>query len=222
LAEGNIANLPATQTVLDYTKLLLTGEEIMFTVDVPYIPPQPDSIEMVQTAGAEAIQPEYLIKTCVEAANTSYGGGGEFSITLPLVGHVLAHEGRQASYEERLKMWKTVTLTQITDYAHGEVTLVDSSTPYDKFRYTPEPGFLGKDSAMFIGEFEGKLYKIQMNILVAKTFSDEAHTQSPCPPDEMIKIEESKSEIPAFDWSSVSIKGSDLIQGVRLVDLTPK
>jgi hypothetical protein len=94
-------------------------------------------------------------------------------------------------------------------------TIILCQSPYyEIFSYTPEPGFLGKDSALYMAEFEGKLYKIQMNILVTKGFSDEMHTESPCPPDEMIKIEESKSEIPAFDWSSVSIVFGDLPDGV--------
>lgn len=71
------------QGLLDYAQSIIdTGEEIMFTMDIPYVPVQDTAIVLVQAAVpgtgvappvASARQPDYLLKTCKEFSS---GGAG--------------------------------------------------------------------------------------------------------------------------------------------------
>jgi len=63
------------QGLLDYTRTLTeAGEEIMFTMDVPYVPAQDTAIVLAQAAtpAATATPADYLLKTCME-------GGGRWN-----------------------------------------------------------------------------------------------------------------------------------------------
>lgn len=77
------ATPPATvqtdaQGLLDYAQTLTEGEEIMFTMDVPYVPAQGAPIVLVQAAtpgdGSGTQYTDYLLKACKEFS--SGGGAG--------------------------------------------------------------------------------------------------------------------------------------------------
>lgn len=52
---------------------LLTGDELMLTLDVPYVPAQDASLVLAQAAAASSTPPtaDYLMKTCTETEHTT-------------------------------------------------------------------------------------------------------------------------------------------------------
>jgi len=61
--------------LFDYSQTLITGEEFMFIMDVPYVPPQAAPVVLVQASDTSS-QPDYLLKTCDEVPSA---GGGSYS-----------------------------------------------------------------------------------------------------------------------------------------------
>jgi len=79
----------------------------------------------------------------------------------------------------------TVKLTQVKDYGHVALIPRTGAAGRVFFEYRVEPGYVGKDQAIFMAEFEGKRYKIVSNLVVSKGIDD---NNPQCGQPQLIKI----------------------------------
>ena len=165
----------------------------MFIIDVPAVPPQETPIVLVQAADTSS-QPDYLLKTCDESSS---GGGGVINPAAWLVGAVLRQEHRKVSAQEGSALAATVKLTQLQAYAHGQL-IPHSPNGRVFYEYRSEPGYVGKDQAIFMAEFEGKRYKIVANVVVSMTINENAPQ---CPEPTLIEITKPSSGDSRFGTS---------------------
>ena len=157
----------------------------MFIIDVPAVPPQETPIVLVQAADTSS-QPDYLLKTCDEVPSA---GGAITAMNMVdpagwLVGTVLTKNGRQVSAQEGEILIATVKLTQLQGVTHGQL-IPQSPDGRVFYEYRSEPGYVGKDQAIFMAEFEGKRYKIIANVIVSMAINENAPQ---CPEPTLIEI----------------------------------
>jgi hypothetical protein len=170
---------------IDYAQAVTQGEELMFIMDVPYVPVQDTPIVLVQAAtsgdGSTTQQSDYVLKDCMETIN-----GGDPRSAMRAVDPA----GMLAVYFEQYKGAKFIDLANIKTIlldgtAHGKITSVVDNTGRTWYRYDAELGYEGEDNAVFIAEYQGMRYKIVVEIKV----STEVDENSPqCPPPKLIKV----------------------------------
>ncbi|MBI5429000.1 MAG: matrixin family metalloprotease [Nitrosomonadales bacterium] len=189
----------AAQGLLDYALTLITGEELMFTMEVPYVPVHDTPIVLAQAAvpgdGTSTQQPDYLLKTCDEFSS---GGGG----LVDPAGWLAAYLGKQ---DQRVINPATINSILLDAPKHGKIISGISNYGRIHYRYDTEPGYLGKDKAIFMAEFEGKRYKIVANLVVTQTIDENALVPV-CPPPQLIKVNKKPvSSSSGYDLNSVSV-----------------
>ena len=112
------------------------GEEIMFIMDVPYVPMQETPIVLVQagTAAGSTPQPDYILKECQETEST---GDPRSAMRAVDPAYMLKNylQGRDGHLVELIEI-KNVTLLQSVQ--HGELLQGRSNdTGRTTFRYNP-------------------------------------------------------------------------------------
>jgi hypothetical protein len=198
------------QGVVDYTQTLIEGEELMFTMDVPYVPAQETPIVLAQADAASAgatPQPDYLLKVCDETMST---GRSTSAIRGVDPGYMLANflnsqSDKQVVFD--LASIKNITLLEGTK--HGELVAGTSTSGRTAYRYDPTPNYVGEDQAVFMTEFEGKRYKIVVKLMVSLVVD---YNSPLCPenPYELIKIQKPSSGSSGYDLNSISVTFADL------------
>ena len=184
----------------------------MFTMDVPYAPAQQTPIVLAQAAAPAAgatPQPDFILKACTETQEM-----GE---------PMSAWRGVDPAYMLKNFLYAHSNGTQIADLAAIKITLLQGTTHGNLishtanngrlyFMYDPTPGYIGDDSAAFQAEFEGKLYKIVVDIKVLIVID---HNAPECPPPKLIKVTKPTSGDSGFgagyNLSSVTVTFADLV-----------
>lgn len=128
----------------------------MFILDVPYVPAQQTSIVLTQAATPRANatpQPDYILKICHETEHATKA----LSSINPALGlaSYLEHHGHKTID------LATIKITLLEGPAHGK--LASGGLAYI---YEPQAEYTGNDKAVFMAEFEGKLYKLVVELHV--------------------------------------------------------
>lgn len=158
----------------------------MFTLDVPYVPPQETPIVLAQAADTTA-PPDYQLIGCNEVPSA---GGAVTAMNgvdpaAKLVMTVMQQAHRKfSSNEEMSATLASVKLTQLQGVKHGQL-IPHSPNGRVVYEYRSEPGYVGKDQAIFMAEFEGKRYKIIANVVVSMSVNENSPQ---CPPPQLIKV----------------------------------
>ena len=137
-----------------------------------------------ETAGLP--NPDYVLKTCEEVPSGDQIT--EMNTINPaswLVSQVLYESGRKVPYGEFKALIASVELTQLQPVSNGELTPNTESIGGKGYTYLPKTIFVGKDQTIFMGEFEGKYYKIVANIVVTDSYNE---NDPKCPEPELIKV----------------------------------
>lgn len=201
------------QGLLDYAQTIIEGEELMFIMDVPYVPAQETPIVLAQAdASGISTQPDYILKTCQE-----YQEDAEPESAL----HGVEPAGWLANYIAKKDHRRIDAATQVAIKAtllettkHGKLEQRTAPNGAIYFMYYSEPGFVGEDKASFMAEFEGKRYKIVVNIKVLKYVDD---NNPVCFEPKLIKV--TKPSLGAsgygsgYELSSVTVTFADLEGG---------
>ena len=149
----------------------------MFAMDVPYVPPEENTVILAQAAvtQGQVHRPNYLMKAC-DQIGTEEDSKSATNYINP-AGSIWIYMMRLRKKELDFSDFKPVLLK---GPQHGVLEYKEtvSSGPYNGYRkqirrgylYTPEPGFVGNDSATFLVEFEGKYYQVEQEIQVVKGF----------------------------------------------------
>ncbi|MCX7149090.1 MAG: matrixin family metalloprotease, partial [Rhodocyclales bacterium] len=181
------------QKLLTSAQALITrGEEIVFTMDVPYVPVQDAPTILAQVAAANIAgatptdstpQSDYLLKKCQEFSS---GGRGQIDPAGSLAVE-LGNITNRDLYSTAVDNFKP---TLLTSTAHGKLVPKAADSGRVLYEYQANPGYLGKDKAVFVVEFEGKQYKVVVNIVVSRQAVENPPTdqQTPvCPEPQLIK-----------------------------------
>lgn len=133
--------------------------------------PQPPLSTKVATPQTQ--QPDFIMQNCQETEQVSTIGGGispEYMIK--------SYIQRRDKHPVELTSIKNVTVIKLP--THGK--LIDNGL------YIPEPNYFGKDKVLFMAEFEGKRYKIILDIHVVTHIDDSDSPTTTCPPPKLIKV----------------------------------
>jgi len=192
------------QGLLDYAQAISdTGEEIMFTMDVPYVPVQDTPLVLVQAATSDAAQqPDYLLKACTEFSS---GGGGVVDPATWLVVQIGNREHR-----DLYPLAATVKFSLLEDVMHGKLIPLTSGTGSAYYKYLAAPDYLGNDKAVFMAEFEGKRYKVIINFVITEGIDE---NNPKCLQPELIKLNKPSSGSSGFDLNGITVTFADLAGG---------
>jgi hypothetical protein len=209
------------QVLLDYTQSLITGEELMFTMDMPYVPPQETPIVLAQaSAPAATPQPNYILNDCQETESTGNPRSAMRAVdpASMLSSYLYWHDKArvQSGVPIDLASIKNITLLQGT--THGNLVAGISNTGRVAYRYDPTPNYVGNDQAVFLAEFEGKVYKIVLELHVFETVFESDPNATTCPPPELIKVNGkpvsgSSGYDSGYSLNSLSVTFADLAGG---------
>lgn len=184
----------------------------MFTMDVPSVPAQETPIVLAQTATPSAgatPQPDYIIKTCVEtqemggprAAWRAVDAAGLLAVYLQ------SHDKRTVDME----MLAAIKTTLLQGPKHGKLFSEVDNLGLTSYHYDPTSDYIGDDRAVFQAEFEGKVYKIVVDIKVLIVIDNNSPQ---CDPPKLIKVNKPTSGASGFgsgyDLNSIGIIFADL------------
>ncbi len=176
----------------------------MFTMDVPYTPMQDTPIVLAQAAtpGAGSTpQPDYILKECQETQST----GNLLNSVNPAALLGIFIENR----DHRVVDLDSIKATLLKGAAHGEITTEVDNIGHTWYSYEPIPNYVGKDQAVFMAEFEGKRYKIVVNLVVSLQIIENplVEGQKPvCPQPTFIKVNgKTVSGSSGYDFGSITV-----------------
>ena len=186
----------------------------MFTMDVPYVPVQDTPIVLAQASapGATAL-PDYLLKACEEKPSA---GGSITAMNMISPAGMLAVqlENRGKQFTDFDAAAASIKLTQLQGATHGKLIPQLSAKGEVYYEYRSEPGYEGDDRVVFMAEFEGKRYKIVIDLIVSMVI-DENSPQ--CPQPKLIKVTKpsfgSSDYGSGYDLASINFNFADLPGG---------
>lgn len=163
----------------------------MFIMDVPYIPAQETPIVLAQaTSPVVTPQPDYILNYCKETEST---GDSRSAMRAVDPAYMLKNYFQIRDFKGNriveLDDIKNVTLLQGTQ--HGEIASKTTNYGRTTFRYHPTPDYVGNDRAVFQAEYQGKVYKIVVELVVSLTVGESPlmEGEAPvCPPPKLIKV----------------------------------
>ena len=211
LADHSTANAATElQGLLDHAQTLVTGEELMFAMDMPYVPAQEPTIVIAQAAGTAVPPVDFILKDCQETQPTPDNPKSAMRVVDPasLLSNYFASRGKTVEPAD-------IRVTPLQMPKQGKLTNeVDNAGKF--FGYDPTPGFLGNDQATFLAEYGGKRYKIILDIKVLIVIDEKSHT---CPPAQLIRVKPSpakKSEAGSsgYELNGVSVSFANLLHSV--------
>lgn len=160
----------------------------MFYIDTPPAPLHATTVMLAQAVSPhEETLPDYLLKTCDEVL-TSGAATRETNTISPsdwLISETSRQQNKEILAHEYSALSNSISLTQIQETRHGELIRRFVPNGSISYEYRPEPGYIGKDQAIFLAELNGKHYKIMTDIIVSKTLDEDTTL---CPEPRLIKI----------------------------------
>lgn len=146
-------------------------------------------------------QPDFILNACSEKPST--GDPRSAMRAVDPAGMLQVYiEGRDGRIVELADI-KHVTLLQGATV--GKITSVVDNTGRSWYRYDAPANYEGDDKAVFMAEYQGKRYKIVVELHVFEVIDESA---SSCPPSKLIKVTNPSSGDSGFgagyDISSVS------------------
>jgi len=183
----SFVQVPNTEMTQDFTQMnIQSGEEIMFAINIPYTPLPEMPMAQTSTADSSFVSQlaskqkfDYIMKDCREFTDHMEEGSAEHVIN---VKQALANFYRR-KYDKKIDV-KSILTTLEEAPKHREIS--SGTTNYGNlvYSYDPEHGYLGKDSVVFSAEFEGKRYKVVMELRVLRGVGN----GTDCPEPHLIKV----------------------------------
>jgi hypothetical protein len=171
----------------------------MFIMDVPYVPVQTAPLVLAQAAAGSNTPPaDFILNACQETDDTtpSWSAMRVVDPSFMLKNYI---EGRDVPAPVNLADIKT-TLLQGT--RHGKIATEVDNTGLSSYRYDPDSGYLGRDKAVFLAEYAGKRYKINIEIKVLVVVDER---QPVCDDPVMIKAPKPAKRILSYNMNLISL-----------------
>jgi hypothetical protein len=202
------------QALLAQTEIR-TGEDIVFTLDVPVVPEQLPAIVLAQSNAnvSASAKFDYQLNTCQE---TEHGDPRSAMRSVDPAGMLWFALGSYGNAKERRlgsDMVKDVKISLLTPTTHGSISPVVDNEGRTSFYYNPKPGFVGDDQATFSAEYAGKRYKIVFKL---KVFSSEfVFPSNPdCPFPTVIKLTPKQTSAGQSDPNGIDVAVADLSNSI--------
>lgn len=177
----------------------------MFTMDVPSVPAQQTPIVLAQAATpavGSTPQPDYILKDCQETEN---GGDPRSAMRGVDPAGMLYIYFQRHGRDVNLASIKTTLLEGTT---HGKIFSEVDNEGLTSYHYDAEPNYVGKDRAVFMAEFEGKRYKIVLDLRVFDIVNENSPT---CPEPLLIKVNNKPvSGASSDDLNTIPVTFTDL------------
>jgi len=156
-------------------------------------------------ASGTTSQPDYILNKCKEYEETADPESAIHGIdpSYALANALNTQAGKKVVFDRT--SIKNIMLVESAKYGKLEQRTAPNGIIY--FMYYSEPGFVGDDHASFMAEFDGKRYKIVVNIKVLK-YVDDNNPQ--CFKPQLIKVTKSSSGTNGYDLNSISVTFADL------------
>lgn len=181
----------------------------MFTMDVPYVPSHETPIVLAQAdvAGSTPM-PDFILNDCKETRST--GNPQSAWRAVNPAGMLRNYIQGRDNHIVELSEIKNVTLLQGATV--GKITSVVDNTGRSWYRYDAPANYEGNDKAVFMAEYQGKRYKIVVELHVFEVVDESA---SSCPPPKLIKVTKPTSGASSYgqdyyNLASVSVTFADL------------
>lgn len=167
----------------------------MFALDVPAIAIPSESVAMVAQMDASKAKPisfDYLLKDCWETQPTPNDPTSAVrgsSVSAKLRNYFQTYQNRKINdWDVKVSLLETTKNGELKlgSYIQDSLAYEGYGKTISTFRYDPQPGYLGKDRAVFAAEYGGKLYKVVLNIVVSQAIVE---TGPPtCPEPQLIRL----------------------------------
>jgi len=184
----------------------------MFTMDVPVAPAQATPIVLAQAATPAAgatPQPDYILNVCKETQEMGDPQSAWRGVNP--VGMLATYLGNRDHRPINMAARAAIKLTLVTGTTHGKLNPHTTDDGRLYYMYDPTPGYIGDDRAVFQAEFEGKVYKIVVDIKVLIVIDNNSPQ---CDPPKLIKVTKPSSGDSGFgtgyNLSSVTVTFADL------------
>ncbi|MBK9349331.1 MAG: hypothetical protein IPN05_03680 [Sulfuritalea sp.] len=157
----------------------------MFSADMPNVPPQGAPMVLVQPAASSAgkhtpapsnRQADYLLKWCQEFSS----GGGDWVDPVGMVAIQVGNRNNRDLFSSTTT-GNAIKITLMEGPTHGNLIFKPSESGRANYMYMPSPGYIGKDTAVFIAEFEGKRYKAVISLVVSEQVIENPPTSDMVP-----------------------------------------
>ncbi len=191
-------DLNVSLTTLDQTEALLAyvqstihpGEQIMFAMDMPYPPLQGTDIVVsqatstdVQGQSAQSVKPNYVLFNCYQIENGEESDPSSAMNSLDPAGAIR----NRFQTEENPIDESAIRVELIQAPKHGKIRTEVANTGYKFFAYEATPGYLGKDTVVFLATLGDKRYKVVTTLQVVE-ISDQSEDQTVCPRPWSVKV----------------------------------
>ena len=158
----------------------------MFMMDVPYVPASEALVVLAQAAAPGATQTlDYILQQCQETESTGNPRSAMRGVDpAGWLAVYLGNRDHRDIYGDRAAM-ASITTTMLEGTKHGKIFAEVDNEGLTSYHYDPTPGYVGKDRAVFISEFNGKRYKIVIDLVVSLVVNE---NEPVCPPPKLIKV----------------------------------
>jgi len=181
----------------------------MFIMDVPYIPAQQTPIVLAQaTAPVVTPQPDYILNACKETEST--GDPRSAMRGIDPAGMFAAYLENHSQRLVDMEMLASIKTTLLQGTQHGKIFAEVDNTGLTSYHYDPTPDYIGNDRAIFQAEFEGKVYKIVLELRVFLMVNEYEPT---CPEPTLIKVKKPSTGSSGYDLNSITVTFADLDGG---------
>jgi hypothetical protein len=182
--------------------------EIMFAIDIPYVPEQQETILLAQESSMESYPADYVLEGCQEVPHDLMGAPRAAFHSLYPTQFLRFYLGNQAGHALDPAEFRNSVLLEMP--IHGTITpgKIDGY-----FFYDPMPGYKGHDRAVFQVEYQGKVYRIVYDLVVVEVLDE----KSPLCPEEpsLIKVKPNDSGVIGYyGFNFFDISGSSLAQTI--------
>jgi hypothetical protein len=190
------------------TLRLLNGGIMMFPMEMPYAPEDQTTAVIVADAGM-AKPFDFILKACKaiptnpDSNPITYKDGlgvthwnAEYFISPAVIFRTYLQDRDRRAITD-MSVFKNVVLLEAPKYGHivmmneEEVNRAD----YSIFHFTPTPNYVGKDKAVFAVEYQGKRYRVDVELILVSSVMDEDCAAR------LIKIKKSATVTPVSEAS---------------------
>lgn len=186
--------------------MLNQGEELMFVMDVPYVPVQETSVVLAaETATTDkgALTVSYILKDCQPVP--SMGDPKSAERVVDPASALSNYMENRVGHALDFAAFKNPTL--IEGPKHGKMTREVDSKGDVAFGFDPTPEYVGSDVAVFTVDYQGRQYKVIFELKVRKVVDQNIEY---CPKPTLIKVKKPAAGSTDYGLGGISVGFSDL------------
>lgn len=197
----------------------------MFIMEMPAVPAQETPILLAQAGAASAPQPDFILNDCQGTASAKEFDGTALRAIDP--GYALFNALNGLAGKQVVPALTSITnITLLEGPKHGGIVAGTSTSGRTAYRYDPIPDYVGEDRAVFMADYDGKHYKIVVNLKVSLGLNNELCPDTPYQLEKITKPSSGASSYGDFALGTISVtfadlpekKGTDLFTSAVTID----